>query len=57
MPRGWKPPKEGRTDAAAIRRDEERLRILAETLEYGSMLPAYSSTFLHAYLLAWCAVY
>jgi hypothetical protein len=36
MPRRWKPPKEDRTDAEAIRRDRERLQILAETLEYGT---------------------
>jgi hypothetical protein len=36
MPRGWKPPKEDRTDAEAVRRDQEFQRDLSDILEYGT---------------------
>ena len=36
MPRRWKPPKEERTDAESLRRDEEFKRELTDVLEYGT---------------------
>jgi hypothetical protein len=33
---GWKPPKEERTDADAIRRERDFQRDLADILEYGT---------------------
>jgi hypothetical protein len=35
MPRRWKPPKEERTDADAVRRRQEFQRKLGDVLEYG----------------------
>lgn len=36
MPHRWKPPKEDRTDADAIRREREFQQDLADILEYGT---------------------
>jgi len=36
MPRQWKPPREERTDAEAVRREQEFQRDLADILEYGT---------------------
>ncbi|MFZ0307158.1 MAG: hypothetical protein WCA76_22990 [Candidatus Sulfotelmatobacter sp.] len=36
MPRRWKPPKEDRTDAEAIRRKKELAEKLAFAVEYGT---------------------
>jgi hypothetical protein len=36
MPRRWKPPKEDRTDADAIRREREFQQDLSDILEYGT---------------------
>jgi hypothetical protein len=36
MPRRWKPPKEDRTDADAIRREREFQQDLRDILEYGT---------------------
>jgi hypothetical protein len=36
MPRRWKPPKEDRTDAEAVRRKQEFQRDLSDILEYGT---------------------
>jgi hypothetical protein len=36
MARRWKPPKEQRTDADAVRREREFQRALRDVLEYGT---------------------
>jgi hypothetical protein len=36
MPRRWKPPKEDRTDAEAVRREREFQQDLRDILEYGT---------------------
>jgi hypothetical protein len=36
MPRRWKPPKEDRTDADAVRREQEFQQDLSDILEYGT---------------------
>jgi hypothetical protein len=36
MPRRWKPPKEDRTDAEAVRREREFRQDLSDILEYGT---------------------
>jgi hypothetical protein len=36
MPRRWKPPKEDRTDADAVRREREFQQDLSDILEYGT---------------------
>ena len=36
MPPGWKPPKEDRTDAEALRRKKELAEKLAFAVEYGT---------------------
>ena len=36
MPRRWKPPKEDRTDADAIRREREFQQDLRDILDYGT---------------------
>jgi hypothetical protein len=36
MARRWKPPKEDRTDADAVRREQEFRRKLRDVLEYGT---------------------
>jgi hypothetical protein len=36
MPRRWKPPKEDRTDAEALRRDKELAEKLAFAVDYGT---------------------
>jgi len=36
MARRWKPPKEDRTDAEAVRREKELRRKLADIMEFGT---------------------
>jgi hypothetical protein len=37
MPRRWRPPKEDRTDADAVRREGEFQQDLSDILEYGTV--------------------